>query len=833
MTLAEQPVVARSARNRRRMTALLLGATLIATGGAVAVTAPAASAADCETVPWMDTTKSADERAQSVLDASTLDQTMRWVVEQPAITPNSTNFGGVVYPEALPCLPTITFSDGPEGVHRVTGITGFPSPLSEASVWDEDLTARKYDAISSEGWANQRALFLAPGIAAQRTPLAARTTSYLSEDPVLSGVLAAAGVRAFQEQDGTPTVATLKHWVGNEQRFGEEEGSSNIDDRTLRQMYNLPYEIAIKEGNPGSIMCSYNMINNIYACEQPLQKSLLKEDNGFDGFIMSDFGGVYSTVPSFLGGMDMELNRPVHYTPAKLHAALDAGEITEEQLDHAAFRVIRSFIANGLFDNPRPAAVNPNASTPEHKALAQEIAEKGSVLLKNEGALPIGSDGPTVAVIGATAANTAGTVCTPFSQVRCPSPVTPLAAIEARVAQDGGSVLYDAGTDLVSAAAAADEADVVVVFGWETTAYGTDRPNLNLDGNSDALIAELASVHDNVVVVLQVGTAVEMPWIDDVESVLNVWYAGERMGPAIAGLLFGDVNPSGKLPMTFPVSVSDTPTGGWGEKPEQFPGVEDENGILQTDYTEGMKVGYRWYEAEGIEPLFEFGHGLSYTTYEYSDLSVARADSDGAEDLQVSFTVTNTGDRVGDEIAQVYVELPESANEPSKRLIAWDRVEGIEPGESRDVQITLTPDQLDARHLLDYWDTEQQEWVTVDEFTVHAGSSVKDLPLSSADPAEPELDLDVTVASRCAAGKNQLTVTTLNTVDVPVALTYESDFGSKSFAAVQPDKNAFHAFTTRLAALPAGDVTVTATATIDGQSVTSTEVVDYATRSCG
>ena len=189
MTLIQVDVGERAKRTRRRATAILLGA-ILAGGGVVAVATPAtAEAVDCATVPWMDTSKTADERAQAVLDASTLEQKMRWVVEQPAIQPNNTNFGGVVYPAALPCLPTITFSDWPEGVHRVTGVTGFPSPLSEASVWDEDLTARKYDAISSEGWANQRALFLAPGIAAQRTPLAARTTSYLSEDPVHQGLI--------------------------------------------------------------------------------------------------------------------------------------------------------------------------------------------------------------------------------------------------------------------------------------------------------------------------------------------------------------------------------------------------------------------------------------------------------------------------------------------------------------------------------------------------------------------------------------------------------------------------------------------------------------------
>ena len=306
------------------------------------------------------------------------------------------------------------------------------------------------------------------------------------------------------------------------------------------------------------------------------------------------------------------------------------------------------------------------------------------------------------------------------------------------------------------------------------------------------------------------------------------------MGPAIAGLLFGDVNPSGKLTMTFPKSVDDTPTGGYEERVEQFPGVLDGNGVLQTDYTEGIQVGYRWYEAQGIEPLFGFGHGLSYTTYEYSDLEVARTDSEGGADLQVSFTVTNTGDRVGDEIAQVYVELPESANEPSKRLIAWDRVEALQPGERRDVTITLTPEQLNSRHLLDHFDMERDEWVTEDEFTVFVGSSLKDLPLST-DPTdvEPELAFTVTSSAKCIAGRNTLQVTATNGEAVPLAITTESSFGTKAFTAVQPGKNAFHGFSTRQAALAAGTVTVTATGVVDGETIATARDIAYAANTCG
>ncbi|MTV26698.1 hypothetical protein FTX61_14935 [Nitriliruptoraceae bacterium ZYF776] len=740
-----------STEARRRPFAVALALALVASLLTIAPqgVSPAEAQDFPEDCPWMDTSLSADERAQLVIDASTLGQQMRWLVEHPAIQPHNSTFAGVEFEEALPCLPDIQFTDGPEGVHRAPGVTAFPPPIAEASIWSEDLTTRKYDVLSTEGWENRRGVFLAPGLSGWRTPLAARGASYLGEDPVLGGVLAAAGIRSMQQADDTPTIATLKHWLANEQRFGESRGSSNMDDRTFRQIYNLSYEIAIREGEPHSIMCSYNMINGVYACENDLQIEVLKEEFGWDGFIMSDFNGVYSTVPSLNGGMDMELNRPVYYTPELLNAALEAGEITEERIEDAAFRVVRSFIAAGLFDVPRPATANPEASTPEHKDLAQEMAEKGSILLKNDGVLPL-EEGPSVAVIGPTATMggtvNATTTCTLFGQIQCPNPVTPLEAIQARVDAHGGRVLYDDGSDIGSALAAVDETDIAIVFGYETTTYRLDREDLTLDGNSDELIAAVAAESDETIVVLQVGTAVEMPWLDDVDAVLNTWYPGERGGAALEGLLFGDVNPSGKLPITFPHSVDDTPTGGWDERVEQFPGVEDEDGILQTDYDEGLEVGYRWYQAQGIEPMFAFGHGLSYTTFDYANLEVDQT----AAGLDISFQVTNSGDRVGDEIAQVYVQLPDEADESWKRLIAWDRIEDLEPGETADVQISLTADQLATRHLLEYWDEEADAWVTPEgEFVFYAGRSSEDLPLTTDEEANTPptvADLNLTTA---------------------------------------------------------------------------------------
>ena len=314
-------------------------------------------------------------------------------------------------------------------------------------------------------------------------------------------------------------------------------------------------------------MCSYNQINQIWACEQPLMTDNLRGEMGFDGFVMSDAGSVHSTAGSLNAGMDQELGNPLFYTPALLDAALANGEITQARIDQAAGNVIRSFIEVGLFDHPLPGSPVANTSTAEHKQLARALAEQSAVLLKNDGALPLADEPLTVAVIGQTASIvptdgvSSKTTCAVYlvflrgPVLNCDEMVDPLTAITARVLQAGGTVLYDNGSNPATAAAVAAQADASIVFGYMTMGETRDLPDLRLDGNGDVLVEAVAAASANTTVVLGSGTAVEMPWIDDVEAVLHTWYSGEQGGPALAGVLWGDVNPSGKLPMTFPASV--------------------------------------------------------------------------------------------------------------------------------------------------------------------------------------------------------------------------------------------------------------------------------------
>lgn len=761
MTLSEYETGLRGKRVRRRITALLLGAALAAAGGAVAVATPAA-AVDCSTVPWMDTSKSAAERAQLLLDASSQHQKYRWLVEQPANSPQRTTWSdGVVYPAQVPCTPTVIYANGPDGVYGSAGTTAWPGPIAVASTWDLELGQLKAEAHGRESFDKRSAVVLGPGIASGRTPLSGRGSEYFGEDALLSGLMAAANVRGLEDrQDGKPVIANLKHYVANEQETDREESSSNIDERTFRQVYDLPYEIAVKESDPGSIMCSYNQINGIYACENDVLTTSIRNEMGFEGYVMSDFGSVHSTADSLNAGLDQELNRPVWFTPAKLDTALAAGEITQERIDEAAFRVVRSYVQGGLFDHPVPSAPVATVSTKEHKALAKQLAEKSTVLLKNDGVLPLAENPGTVAVIGQTASATATagvsakTGCAWYlvfirgTALNCNEIVDPLTSITAKVEEAGGKVLYDNGADPAKSAAIAAQADVAIVFGHYTMGETTDLADLNLDANGDALIAAVSAASEHTVAVLNAGSAVEMPWLGNVDAVLHAWHSGEQFGPALAGLLWGDVNPSAKLPMTFPKSVEDTPT---GSDSARYPGVFSDGSttrpagsdeIRQVNYTEGLEVGYKWYDEQGIEPLFEFGHGLSYTEFAYSDLGVEHSDDPETGEVRstVSFTVENTGRVAGAEIPQLYLTLPEAADEPGKRLVGFDRID-LGAGESTRVEIVV--DSTGSNRPFSIWDIESDEWIVLDgEYTFSVGSSSRVLPLTKdvlVDRVAPEI----------------------------------------------------------------------------------------------
>ena len=531
--------------------------------------------------PWMNTRDTPEQRARLLLNASTLDQKLRWLDEQAANSPTQTTFSGVTYPVQVPCTPTVVYTDGPDYVRGSTGATVFPAQIALASAWSSDLAFAKGKAEADEAFKAGKNVILGPGVSSARTPLAGRTPEYLGEDSLLSGTLAGADIRGIQTGNPTePVMAVLKHYIANEQELDRQTSSSDIDGRTLREVYNQPFAIAIAKGSPGGVMCSYNQVNGVYSCENPLLDNLLKAADGFTGYTVSDFGAVHSTGPSLTAGLDQELNRPVFSTPAGIGAAIDAGQVTAAQVDQAAFTVVTAYIRAGLFDHPLPATASTTPSSPASKAVSEQIAERGSVLLKNQdAALPLTAASRTIAVIGQTASNTpangisAASVCAEHGvfgpSAACPDPVAPLDAMTARAARNGSTVRYDNGADPASAAAAAKSADVAVVFAYAFQGEGADRASLSLDGNGDALISAVAAANPHTIVVLETGTAVAMPWLDRVQGVIEAWYPGDQQGTALARLLFGDADFTGRLPITFPVSLADTPT----RTPQQYPGT--------------------------------------------------------------------------------------------------------------------------------------------------------------------------------------------------------------------------------------------------------------------
>lgn len=733
-------------KNLRGVVGAALGATVLASGIVTLSVAPT-SAADCSSVSWMDTSKSPEERAHALLDASSKYQMYRWLNVAATERSQQTVFPNATYPAQLECTPRVFHTDGADAVRRTLGTTAFPAPISLAATWNSDLVQTKSAAQAVESFQTGKNVILGPGIASGRTPLSGRNSEYFGEDALLSGMLGAAATRGLEDNDEDIAVlANVKHYVANEQEFDRNSSSSNIDERTFKQVYALPYEIALKEGQAESVMCSYNQINGDYACENDMAlNQVLKKDMGFDGYVMSDFNAVHSVGKAIKSGLDQELNDPVYFTPDRIDAAIATGEITLQDVEDAAFRVVRSYIRGGLFDTPMPTTPNLNSSTPAHKEIARELAEQGTVLLKNDAALPLQTSADTdIALFGPTASSkdtngiSATSVCSMFNRRSntsiCEALVSPETAITDRAAAQGSSVSFDAGTDIAAAAKAAAEAEVAVVFGYKRMGEFADPTDLRLDGNGDALIEAVSAANPNTIVILQAGSAVEMPWIDDVKAVLHAWYPGEQMGPALAGLLWGDTNPSGKLPMTLPVSLGDTPT----RTAEQYPGIFADGSttrpggsteIRQVNFTEGLQVGYKWYDEQGIDPLFEFGYGLSYTHFDYSGLNVAHSvdPSSGQIVSKVSFTVTNTGGVAGTEIPQVYLTLPEEAGEPGKRLVGFDRIE-LAAGESR--QVDLAIDSEASNHPFSIWDIESDSWVTKEgAYGISVAASSRDVRL--------------------------------------------------------------------------------------------------------
>lgn len=642
-------------------------------------------------------------------------------------------------------VPAMMLTDGPHGLRKQAGAsdhlglnesvpaTCFPPAVALGSSWDAELAERVGEALGVESVIEDVAVILGPGINIKRSPLCGRNFEYFSEDPIVSGVMGAGLVRGIQSKGAG---SSLKHFAANNQETDRLRSSSDVDPRPLREIYLRGFERVIKDAQPWTVMCSYNRLNGVYTSEDPwLLTTLLRDEWGFEGLVVSDWGAINDRVVGLPAGLDLEMPSSRGRTDAELVAAVRDGSLDEEYLDIAAGRIldlIRKVRARAAIAGPLDAAA--------HHTLAREAAGRSIVLLRNEGGLLPLSPARQVAVIGAFAAN-------PRFQGAGSSQINPTrldSALDGIRAVAGDSVSYSAGFPLGSAdtadpvalrdeaVAAASAAEVAVLFlgvPAEEESEGFDRTHIDLPAAQLELVDAVLAVNPNVVVVLSNGGVVALPFADRVPAILEGWLLGQAGGSATADVLYGAVNPSGKLTETIPLRLEDNPSYG------NFPGE-----LGHVRYGEGILVGYRWYDAKKLEVAFPFGHGLSYTTFGYGD---ATASLTASGDVIVTVPVTNTGSVAGREVVQVYTSLADSVVQRAPRELKGFAVVALEPDETTTVEVTL------RRSELAYWDVRVDGWVVEGgEYVVEVGASSRDLRSRTSVLIEGEsVELPLSLAS--------------------------------------------------------------------------------------
>jgi beta-glucosidase len=704
--------------------------------------------------PWMNTALDADARAELMIHEMTLDEKIQlvhgagWGVLRDGAPVAPGHNGGAGFVPGIPRLhlPDINLADSAVGV-RMAALesryaTLLPSVIGMSASWDPDAAYLYGSVIGRELRAQGFNMSIGGGVDLIREPRNGRNFEYSSEDPILSGTMVGKLAQGVQSNH---IMGDIKHYVLNDQETGRNILNAVIDPRTLRETDLLAFQIAIGLAKPAGVMCAYNHINGDYACENDYTlNQVLKRDWNFKGFVLSDWGGTHSTAKAALAGLDMDQPGDDNFFSDPLKQAVVSGQVPQARLDDMVHRIIRSMFANDVIDHPTMprSVVDPFRGRDD----AQHIEEESIVLLQNSGnTLPLSSSKiRSIAIIGGHAdvgvlsGGGSAQVDSPGGNAINPSqgaspwgkaiyfPSSPLRYIKEQAAP-GTAITYDPGTDNAHAAKSAAAAQLAIVFVTQWMSEGQDSATLSLPDNQDALVAAVSAANPNTIVVLENGGPVSMPWAPKVSAILESWYPGIGGAQAIANVLFGRVNPSGKLPVTFAASDGDLPhphvtglterttnngadagTGTRRARPVEFP----------VDYNvEGMAVGYRWFQERKIQPLFPFGFGLSYTRFAYSDLKL---DPSAAS---VSFTLRNSGPMAGDEIAQVYTTLPASSGEPFRKLAAWKRV-SLAPGATQTVVIPLDPLYLST------FSTATNSWSRPSgDFLIEVGGASSDLPL--------------------------------------------------------------------------------------------------------
>ncbi|HUR39580.1 MAG TPA: glycoside hydrolase family 3 C-terminal domain-containing protein [Verrucomicrobiae bacterium] len=712
---------------------LLLGtcATLGACGNSAPSVADAnapAGASRCGDHPWCDTSLTPDQRAALLLAELTLQEKFDLMAGDDPFgvltgNPATGTVNGVPRVE----LPPQYMSDGPVGP-REGSATAFPSPMALASTFSPAMAFRVGQTIANEVRNKANDLIHAPTVDVMRIPQAGRTFETYGEDPFLSSRLAPEWIRGVQSEG---VIGNVKHYAGNHQEGqvgvppitsvvgGRQSINAMIDDRTLRELYLPPFESAVLEGDVGTVMCAYNIVNSQPACASTqLIEEILRGDWGFTGMVISDYYfALKDTQQSALHGVDVEMPTPQFYMPSQLEAAVNSGDVPESRIDEHVMAILRTLFRFGFFDRAAFPSDEGLIAREAHAQVARENLEQGIVLLQNDGILPLDDATRSIAVIGAVAetyVNGGGSSAVVPYEFKAPRQ-----SIAVR-AGPGVQVKYNDGSDAESAAALAATTDVAIVFVRDTASEGTDKNCLSLDcgqfpgapspGTQDNLIRSVVAENPRTIVVMETSGPVLTPWRGEIAALLEAWYPGQEAGPAIARVLYGDVDASGRLPASFMVAENHTPVAG---NPMQYPGVGN-----TAQYTEGLLTGYRWHDENDVAPAYPFGHGLSYTRFAFSDLAVSAS--------EVTATVKNIGARAGVAVPQLYIGMPEpspAVPQPPRQLKGFTRIT-LAPGESATVSFPLN-----ARSL-SYWDVIGGDWAIAPGcYAISVGASSRDLPL--------------------------------------------------------------------------------------------------------
>ena len=638
-------------------------------------------------------------------------------------------------------LPEIMVTDGPNGLRKkdpngnTVGLGGsypstcFPGASTVASSWDIELIKKEGEALGQECLKEKVSVLLGPGTNIKRSPTCGRNFEYFSEDPLLAGECSAAWINGLQSKG---VGASLKHFACNSQEAFRMVINEVVDERAMRELYLTAFEIAVKKAQPWTIMSSYNRINGVYASEQVhLQQEIARGEWGFEGLFVTDWGGSVDRVPGLMAGTDLEMPTSGDYNMKKIMEAVRKGDLDEKVLDERVDTVVDLIIKS------KPALEKEHTfDVEEHHKIAQAIAEGGITLLKNEDSVLPLKPGQKVAVIGEMAKK-------PRYQGAGSSVINPIIEPEnayAGLVKNGVHVTYADGYRkskdeidaalFVEAKKVAKNADVVLVFAGLTEDFegeGYDRKSTSMPNCHNVLISEIAKVNPNVVVVLAGGSVVEMPWINEVKGLLNSGLAGQAGGTAVANILTGKVNPSGKTSETYAYTYSDNPTYG------RYPG-----GPVTSEHREGIYLGYRYYDKAKKDVLFPFGYGLSYTTFKYSGLKLSKKKIKDTDTLKVTFKVKNTGDVAGAEICQLYVADKESTIfRPEKELKGFDKI-FLEAGEEKTVEMEL------SKRAFAFFNVNTNDWcVETGEFDILVGSSSRDILLSSTVTVESTEECEI------------------------------------------------------------------------------------------